>query len=606
MMQRLLKLLRLFQPSDWLRFGLIVVMMLGAAALELVGLGAVPLFVAAAVDPALVRQNSTVAAVFDALGADTPAAVLTWCSGALLAFFLCRTLYLVASYAIQDRIIRSREVELSCRLFGAYLGAPYRYHLERNSADMVRALVQEIPFVISDVLGPLMNVLRQGVVIVAVVTVVLWREPLAGLLTFTALGLVGLGFVLLLNASMRRRGAAEQTLRGAQYRQGLESFSVLKEARVLGRTPFFVRRYRACVEQLAQAQRFSDTARRSTWPAMELIVVAALLLAAVSMIRQGRPVQSLMPVLALFTVALARLKGSAAEFIAGIAQIRYRLVAVDTVYGDLLALQALPPARLPSAGETTREPVRALTSGIELQRVTFRYADDRRPAVHDVSLRIPKGASVAFVGATGSGKSTLADLIIGLLPPQEGAILADQQDIRSDTETWQRHIGYIPQAIVLLDDTIARNIALGLPDEQIDAHALQQAIAAAQLTETVAELPQGLHTVIGERGVRLSGGQRQRVGIARALYTNPDVLVMDEGTSALDSTTERAVVSAVDALKGERTIIMIAHRLSTVRTCDRLFYLSQGTLQAEGTFAELLSSCPEFAAMAALSESQPQ
>jgi len=599
MIARLQRILRLFRPSDWARFGLVVVMMLGAAALELVGLGAVPLFVAAAVDPSMARQNATAAAVLDALGADTPARILALGSVALLAFFLCRVLYLVLSYTIQDRIVRNREVELSCRLFEAYLGAPYSYHLSHNSTQMLRAVLEDVGFIFNDVLTALLNVLRQGVVMLTVVVVVLWREPLVGLVTFASLGFFGLGFLLSLNARLKRCSSDEHAARRRRYKVVSEGLAVLKEARVLGRTGHFAGHFRQAAEKLARTQRFSDTARRSTWPVMELIVVAVLLLAAGLMVGTGRPLQSLMPVLALFTVALARIKGCAAEFVAGLGQIRYRLSAVDAVHDELQALQAATPAA-PATPPEPPAPAAGLAfhHGIELRQVAFRYAADRPRAVDGVSLSIPRGASVAFVGPTGSGKTTLVDLVIGLLEPQEGAVLVDGRDIRDDPAAWGRHIGYVPQSIVLLDDTVARNIALGVPDDRIDPADLRRAIAAAQLEDTIRALPNGVETLIGDHGARLSGGQRQRVGIARALYHNPDVLIMDEGTSALDTGTEQAVIDAVEALKGQRTVIMIAHRLSTVRACDRIHCIVDGRLAASGTYDELMTSCPRFAQLA--------
>jgi ATP-binding cassette subfamily C protein len=599
MMQRLYKLVRLFQPSDWLRFALVVIMMLGAAVLELVGLGAVPLVVAAAIDPALARRSHIASSILDALKADSPVEILAWGGSILLGFFLCRTLYLVLSYYIQDRVVRNREVELSCRLFEAYLRAPYAYHLSRNSTQVLQTILHEINFVIAEVLNPLLNVLRQGVVMLTVVAVVLWREPLVSLLTFTCLGLGGLGFLLTLNSRLKRSGGEEHEVRARQYKTVSESLAVLKEARVLGCTGYFAQQFHRAAEHLARVTRFSDTARRSTWPAMELIVVAVLLLAAALIIGSGRPQQGLMPVLALFTFALARLKGCAAEFVGGLTQIRYRLVSVDTVFDDLAALQALAPQPLAPPQKPPATVTPRMHTGIELRGVSFRYAPDRAPAIREVSLRIERGASVAFVGPTGSGKTTLIDLIIGLFEPQQGAILVDGQDIRSNLEAWQRHLGYIPQSIVLLDDTVARNIALGLPDDQIDPQTLHAAIAAAQLQDTVAALPQGVDTVIGQHGARLSGGQRQRIGIARALYHNPDILIMDEGTSALDSGTEQAVIEAIAALKGKRTIIMIAHRISTVCACDVIHCVEDGQVRASGSYAELLLSYPGFARQAA-------
>jgi len=597
-MPRLRILFRLFRPGDWLRFGVILAMMLGAAALEVIGLGAVPVLVVIAADPAQARQHRSVQGVLEWLGLETTSEILVAGGIALIAFFACRTLYLVASYYLQDRITRNREVELSTRLFGAYLNAPYTYHLAHNSVQLLRTATQQVQFTITEVLNPLLNVTRQGLVMVAVVAVVLWQEPLVGALTLLCLCLAGLGFLTAIQKRTRACGILEQDLRSQQYRQVSEALSVVKELRVLGRLGHVRDRYHGLAQAVAWPVRFADTARRSTWPAMELIVVSVLLLAAFAMVRSARPVSELMPVLALFTMALARLKGSAAEFVAGVTQIRYHLASVSAVGDDLLELQRLGATPWPSPPDAP-PPAVPFRDRITVDRVTFRYVPDRTPAIRQVSLSIQRGTSIALVGPTGSGKSTLVDLIIGLLVPQEGAVRVDGRDIRAAAAAWQRRIGYIPQAITLVDDTVARNIALGLPDDQIEAQALARAVAAAQLEETVANLPQGLQTPIGERGVCLSGGQRQRVGIARALYADPDVLIMDEGTSALDSGTERAVIEAIEALRGQRTIIMIAHRLSTVRACDVIHCLVAGQVCASGSYDELLRSNPDFAQLAA-------
>lgn len=601
MMRRLQRLLHLFPRADWFRFGLILAMMLGAAALEMVGLGAVPVLVLIAADPARAREHPPVQAVLDRLGLGSPAEILVAGGLALIAFFLCRTLYLVLSYYIQDRITRHREVELSTRVFEAYLRAPYAYHLAHNSVLMLRTATQQVQNVITEVLNPLLNVTRQGVVMAAVVAMVVWQEPLVGALTLLCLGAAGLGFLSLVNRRIRAWGTLEQDLRNQQHRHVSEGLSVVKELLVLGRVGPVRDRYHKLAEAVARPVRLADTARRSTWPAMELIVVSVLLLAAAAMVRSARPLAELMPVLAMFAMALARLKGSAAEFVAGVTQIRYHMASVDAVSADLEELRRWRPASglLPAGDAAEPLPFR---DRVVVDRVTFAYGPDRPPAVRAACLTIPRGASVALVGPTGSGKSTLADLFIGLLTPQEGAVLVDGQDIRGVTAAWQRRIGYIPQSIVLIDDTIARNIALGLPDDQIDPEALERAIAAAQLRETIGSLPEGLDTVIGERGVRLAGGQRQRIGIARALYRDPDVLVMDEGTSALDSATERALMDAVQEGRGRRTLLLIAHRLSTVRACDTIYCVIDGEVRASGTYDELLASFPPFARLVRAAE----
>jgi len=325
------------------------------------------------------------------------------------------------------------------------------------------------------------------------------------------------------------------------------------------------------------------------------VVVGGLLLVMVAMIRGGRGLEAIMPTLALFTVALGRLKGCATEFVGSLTQIRYNLASVDVVADDLAELGAgadivLPPPAAPL-------PLKP-DSVLELSQVFFRYLPERPAVLHDVSLRIPCGACIGFVGPTGSGKSTILDLVMGILQPDQGRILLDGEDIQPRLRAWRATIGYIPQQITLLDDSVAANVALGVPPEQWDREAIDSAIDAAQLRETVAELPQGIETKVGERGVRISGGQRQRIAIARALYHQPKILVMDEGTSSLDTETERAVVESVHALKGERTILMVAHRLSTVRECDTIFYVKDGRIEAQGTYEELRASHEGFRRLA--------
>ncbi|MBN2450478.1 MAG: ABC transporter ATP-binding protein [Lentisphaeria bacterium] len=596
-MLRLRKLLLLFGPSDWFRFGLIVLLMLGGAVLELIGLGAVPAFVAVVGRPDLVDRYPTLEQRLRAFGIDSAADLITWGSALLILLFFLRTFYMVVSYYIQDRVVRNRQVELSHRLFDAYLRAPYTYHLTHNSAYLLRNATGEVERVAAEVLSPLLVVLRQGIVMTAIVALVLWTDPSIGLFTLVFLGLGGLSFLHVVSKRMSDYGTQEHRARGAQYQAVNEALSVLREIRILGREDAFLAVHHGHAEQVARPQQYRDTVRRSTWPVLELIVVAGLLIAAVAMIRTQGDLHALMPTLALFTVALARLKGCATEFVSSLTQVRYGLVSVDAVYDDLMLLERHGRQARETASRSVPARLR-FQDAIVLDGVSFRYGDDLPDVVRGVSLRIPRGSSVAFVGPTGSGKSTLADIAAGLLVPRQGRVLVDGQDIARDLRAWQSRIGYIPQAVAILDATLTANVALGIPEDEVDGRALSEALRAAQLEDTVAALPDGLHTHLGERGTRLSGGQRQRVAIARALYHNPDVLIMDEGTSALDTATERAVVDAVERLKGERTLIMIAHRLTTVMRCDCIFLVHHGQVVAQGTYGELLASSPEFAGLA--------
>jgi ATP-binding cassette subfamily C protein len=270
---------------------------------------------------------------------------------------------------------------------------------------------------------------------------------------------------------------------------------------------------------------------------------------------------------------------------------RWRLAESASLVADLKLLEAAP-----HAADGTRLELR---DRLEASHVAFRYESAEQPVLCDVSFTVRRGEVVAIVGATGAGKSTLIDILIGLLPPAAGSILVDGTRIDGHVAGWQQNIGYVPQAPFLLDDTLRRNIALGLPDEQIDEHAVQRAVSIAQLDELTRELPDGLNTMVGERGIRLSGGERQRVAIARALYRDPALIVLDEATSALDPATERDVAKAIERLR-DRTILVIAHRISTVERCDRVLVLADGRIAAEGAYAELAKASLAFREFAAL------
>jgi ATP-binding cassette subfamily C protein len=586
----------LFSLSDALRFGMIVAMMLGAAVLEMLGVGAVPVFLMMLADPDSVTKYPALEKGLAWLGAGSAANALLAGSMVVVALFGFRTLYLVANYYIQDRIIRNRQVALSHRLFAAYMGAPYKFYLRRNSAELLRNATLEVERVVGEVVNPILTVLRQGIVMVAMVGIVVWAEPVIGMLTLLLIGCAGLSFLWLLDARMKREGELEQRMRGEQYRTVNEGLAVFKELRVMGREAGFTRRFHHCAENMARPQRWRDTARRSTWPSMEFLVVAGLLAVMGTMIKSGRDLNTLMPTLALFTVAMGRLKGCATEFVSSFTLVRYNLASVDVVANDLTELQAgaedlapAPPAEpLPLKSDSV----------LEFSHLSFRYLPERPPVLHDISLRIRCGSCVGFVGPTGSGKSTILDVAMGVLQPDAGKLLLDGEDLQPRLASWRACIGYIPQQVMLLDDTVAGNIALGIPPEERDQAAIEAAVDAAQLRETVAALPQGLETNVGERGVRLSGGQRQRIAIARALYHQPGILVMDEGTSSLDTETERAVVDSVHALKGERTILMVAHRLNTVRECDTIFYVRDGRIEAQGGYEELRASHAGFRRLA--------
>jgi ABC-type multidrug transport system fused ATPase/permease subunit len=315
---------------------------------------------------------------------------------------------------------------------------------------------------------------------------------------------------------------------------------------------------------------------------LEMLAVVGLAVLVLSMIAQGNDIKSIMPILGLFAAAAFRLMPSVYRMLGALQSLRFVKSIIEILRGEL-ALKTLEQKAARPVGERID-----FTRDIRLIDVYFTYPNSARPSLSSLSMCIRHGETVGFIGCSGAGKSTLVDIILGLLRPQGGQIEVDGWDISRGLRDWQDHIGYVPQTIYLTDDTLRRNVAFGFSDEAIDDEAVKRAVRAAQLDDFVMTLPQGLETEVGERGVRLSGGQRQRIGLARALYSDPSVLVLDEATSALDVATEAEVMHAITALHGRKTILIVAHRLSTVENCDRIIRMEGGMISAEGTAAKIL------------------
>jgi len=595
-MRPLRRLLRLLTPRDRRNLLALTGLILVAAALEVLGVAAIPAFVAAVVDPSKLQHVPWLAQGLARLTLDSPEALVLWGAVALGVLYLLKTSFLVANNALQTRFITQRRVALSRRLLHAYMAAPFSFHLNRNSSELLRNVERETGVIAHQVIGALLELGAKLTILVAVLTFLLLAEPL---ITMSWLGLFGsfAAFVVLsLGDRLKREALKEQAERKIVVQALNQGLGGIKEARVLGRERFFADRVSQSIERMTQVMCFKQTMAKSIPPVTELVAVSGLLALAVGLVLSGRPSDSILVTLSLFVVGLVRLKETMSAAMTHVSNLRYNLVSVDPVYEDLQRLEGRKLRRLSDPRAQAR--IR-LHQRLTLRDVWHRYDGARQHALRGVSLSIPAGAAVGFVGATGAGKSTLVDVILGLLQPERGEICVDGAPIRPETvSAWQRSIGYVPQSIYLLDDTIRRNVALGLDDADIDEAALRTAIETAQLGDLLARLPEGLDTAVGERGVRLSGGERQRIGIARALYHDPDVLILDEATSALDTATERAIVAAVEALKGRRTVLMIAHRLSTVRNCDTLYFLKHGRIEAEGGFEALQMRSPDFAAMA--------
>jgi len=528
-----------------------------------------------------ILQHPRVQPVYEFLGSPSQSEIIVGAMLGLVVTYLFKNLFIAFLAWRQVRITTGIQVHLAQRLFNAYLRQPYFFHLQRNSSQLMFNVGQSSVF--TGVIQHGQTIFADSLALLGISCILLVVEPVGAVISALVLGTAVWSFHYSTRTRITRWGEARQYHTVLSGQHLLQGFGGVKDVKLLGRERNFLEKYHlhsAHGARIAGSQAILQQFPR-LW--LELLGLVGLSILVISMVAQDVSIDRIVPTLALFAAAVYRLTPATTRILSAVQAIRYSLPAVDLLYGEVKLIMAESGV----IQEKSTTPL-VLQKEICLSDISYTYPGVSIPALDGVSITVPKGKSVGFIGPSGSGKSTLVDVILGLLPPGVGQVLVDGKDIQENLRGWQDQIGYVPQAIYLTDDTLRHNVAFGLPDEQIDDAAIHRAIKDAQLEEFVASLPLGIETKVGERGVRLSGGQRQRIGIARALYHDPTVLVLDEATSALDTATEQGVMQAVMALQGSKTILIVAHRLSTVEHCDRLYRLEKGRLVAEGTPAEML------------------
>jgi ABC-type multidrug transport system fused ATPase/permease subunit len=589
------KLLYIFNYQEKFQIAIIFFLMLVGAGLETLSVGLIPPFVALLGNPEIITQEQTLIWLYSRLGASSHQIFLLWVSVALLGIYLLKNAYLAILTYWQYYFLYEKQFFLSSRLLKSYLNSPYTFHLQRNSADLVRNVTSEIPLIFSGVIVPMLTLITEVMVMSCVVLLLAIAEPLSSAIAAMFLGISIFGLNRTIRKQMSGQGLIRQEQSGQMVQWVNQSLGGIKETKVLGRENFFLDAFTRSAEAFGKANFFVGLATQLPNLFIDTVLIAAVLLIVIFSLIQGREIQSILPMLSLFAIAALRLMPSAKRIISTITTIRYSKDAVDVIYHDLISLDTKSTSiSLVKSSQTSSH---LFQKSIELKDINYQYPNASNPSLFGISISITKGQAIAFVGTSGSGKTTLIDVLLGLLTPSQGEILVDGKNIFTNVAIWQQQIGYIPQSIYLSDDTIRNNIAFGLVTDEIKEEQVWAALKAAQLEELVLSLPEQLDTLVGERGIRLSGGQRQRIGIARALYHNPEVIIMDEATAALDNTTEREFMQALEVMSGHKTMIMIAHRLTTVKNCDQLYLIKDGTIADMGTYDFLISQNKEFQVM---------
>jgi ATP-binding cassette subfamily C protein len=565
---------------------------------QVAGIGSVMPFIGVLTNPGLVEENGLLRWVHGQLGAPSTHAFLLMLGAAVLLTFVLSNIFIAFTQWFTYRFSQSTQFGLSMRLFDAYLRKPYAYHIQHNSADIGKNILTETQTFTQQVLLSTLQALGFSVSAVLIIVFLVWLNPLVAA---AAVGIIGGGYgvvYMVLKVRLRRWGRRRLRANTGRFKAANETFGAIKEIKVAGRERAFLERYGVEAKRFAGAMAAYQMIRNLPRYLVEIVGLGSVLLMVLLLVAVGYETTAVAPLVGVYVVAGYRLFPCFLHIYQGVSGLRADGPVVHALHADLSGtLENSHERPLESLDSVDKLPFR---KAIELQDVTFTYPGADNSALRGVSLKIPCGSSIAFVGETGAGKTTLADIVIGLLKSQKGRILVDGVELTEDNvRRWRANLGYVPQHIYLMDDTIARNIAFGVPDSQINLAAVEWAARIANIHDFVInELPAGYNTVVGERGIRLSGGQRQRIGIARALYHDPELLILDEATSALDNATEDAVQKAIDQAAEAKTLVIIAHRLSTVRNCDLVYVLKKGRIVAQGTYDTLLDGNAQFRALA--------
>jgi len=593
------KIYTILLPAERRKGYLLLLMVLIMAILDTAGVASIAPFIAVISNPDVVVSNVFLSGFYDFVGFSRVdnkpidiedfmffLGVVVFITMLISTLFKAWTIYTLERYAQQCNF------SLGHQLVSGYLRQPYSWFLNRHSSDIGKAILSEASAVISGALFPLMLIIAYGAVTLSIMALLFVVDPWLSMLVGSGLGGIYVITYLVLRRYLSDIGEDRVLANKERFKIVQEGFKGIKDIKIYGLENTLLGRFKGPSLRYAKHTATEHIIGKMPRFLMEILAFGGMLLVILYLMKSYDEFSEVMPILALYTLAAYKLMPSLQQVYSQITTLRFSISALNTLYDDLELLNQSNIEELPS------EEVRPLgiNQHISLSGINFQYPGQEVLAIDGISLNIPVKTTVGFVGSTGSGKTTIVDIILGLLQPNSGRIMVDNILINSkNIRAWQKTIGYVPQQIHLSDDTIAANIAFGHDSNSIDYDAVESAAKIANLHEFIVDkLPNGYRTKVGEQGVRLSGGQRQRIGIARALYYNPEVLIFDEATSALDSVTERLVMEAVHKLGQKKTIIMIAHRLSTVRECDCIFVLENGKIEGQGTFNELVKSNTRF------------
>ncbi len=598
MLNDLRKLKQILTRREQLFFGVLFVALITMSFSKAIGVASIMPFLGLIMEPSMVHENRWLSLIYDLLSFDNVHAFTIFVG--IIMFVIIILSNILSSFAtwLKIRLSLMNNHRLSKRLLEKYVSMPYTFFLNQNSSELSKNVLSEVDDLTKSYLMPLLEVITNGLLIFFILFILFWVDIIISLLVLFSIGGVYTIIYWRVNQKLKYIGAKRMKANKMRYNSIYEIFGGIKEIKLMNREKYFLKNY--CAASLRSTRYRSWNRVISQLPrfALEAIAFGGIILYSLTLMLTQEDARQIIPLAGLFAFAGYRLMPAMHEIFKSITDIRFTQPVLDRIHHDFMTGIRVDQVNNISKYDLSKPLI--FLNEIRLDKITYNYPNTFYPVINNIDLTITSNTSIAFVGPTGAGKTTLVDIILGLLIPQKGALYVDDQVIDDiNLKRWQANLGYVPQHVYLSDDTVASNIAFGVPDKEIDIMALDNASKVANIFNFIMnELPDGFNSVIGERGIRLSGGQRQRIGIARALYHDPSVLIFDEATSALDGITEEAILSALHNIAKMKTLIIIAHRLTTVKNCDRIYIVDKGKIIDSGSYQELLNRNKQFQAMA--------
>ena len=563
----------IFSRADKFKLvGLVVLMIIGSV-LELLAVAVFNPFIEVMMQTSSIADDSFLQFFFQHTNIDSVEGYLIALSFIIAVIYVVKNVYLTFEQnAILSFSYRTR-MNLATRLLTTYMNEPYTFHLSKNIAEMQRCLQTDTSQFMS-LINSCLQLAVEFVTCLALGGYLFHTSHSITVLIGLLLGLCVFIFFIISKKVSSKLGRQNQFYHAKLFQWINQSLGGIKEVKILQREKYFIDSYRTNYKKVIWGARVNELLAAVPKYIVETVAIVGLVLAIIVKLLFGHgALETFVPQMAVFAVAAFRLLPSVGKINAYVNNVMYTKASLDMIYQDLCEIEKNKPIEVEWEGKTENW---KFMKGVFAEHITYHYPDSDTEVLHDITLEIPKGKTVALIGPSGAGKTTLADIILGLLPPVSGVVRMDDKNIYENLRSWRQKLGYIPQSIYLSDDTIRNNVAFGIYEDQIDDDAIWKALEKAQLKDFVQGLEKGLDTYVGDRGVRLSGGQRQRIGIARALYHDPEILVLDEATSALDSGTEQAVMESIESLQGLKTMVIIAHRLTTIKNADLIYEVVEG------------------------------